>query len=229
LSILVVVAHPDDEVLGCGGTLLQMEGKKYLSVMTDGVGSRYHSHPGEVCGIFLDNHKSYGVAVSERQEACKVVASKLFCENPIFAGIPDNMIDSEVFLDVVKRVEGAIKGIKPTTILTHYEHDLNIDHRITYQAVVTACRPFKYPSVKQIYSFEIPSSTELASVLFKPDTFVDIKDTLLEKVQLFNLYKEDTPARNASAIETLARYRGTQAGCTYAEAFKTVRRVGIVY
>lgn len=235
MSILVVAAHADDEVLGCGGTLLQYVDKKddkkddnkdegasvdtYLLVMADGVTSRN-----------LEAEASEE-DIEKREGICVQVGLRLFRERPIFLRLPDNSMDKLPLLSVVRMVEEIVECIQPTTIFTHYEHDLNADHRVTYQAVVTACRPFKFPAVRQIYSFEVPSSTELASVPFKPDTFADIeKKTLTEKVQLFRMYvgeDENSPARSGNSLESLAHYRGTQSGCLYAEAFKTVRRCGI--
>lgn len=215
MSVLVVCAHPDDEVLGCGGTLLTFVNEHMVVLfLTDGVSSR------KGC-TSKDIHN--------RMNLANRVADKTGWENYHTDSMwgKDNQMDTVPLLRVVKSVEYIIGEVKPSTIFTHYEHDLNIDHRITYQAVVTACRPFKFPHVKEIYSFEIPSSTELSSVPFKPDTFVDITNTLAQKNKLFDIYNEDNAARNTASIRALATYRGNQAGMVHAEAFKTVRRCGI--
>jgi len=222
MSVLVVAAHPDDEVLGCGGTLLQyvdISIPVHVLVMADGVSSRLSGK--------VETLEYFAMVRKRRLSFESVCKSAGFV--PRWVGRrEDNCMDTLPLLRIVKWVEDYVDEVKPTTIFTHYEHDLNIDHRIAYQAVVTACRPFKYPHVKGIYSFEVPSSTELASVPFKPDTFVDITRTRDRKVELFHIYGEESQARNASTIYDFAAYRGNQGGCDYAEAFKTVRRCGII-
>ena len=119
-----------------------------------------------------------------------------------------------------------IRLFKPETIITHYSHCLNIDHRITYEATITACRPVNKLSVKKILSFEIPSSTDWA--LFKgknfhPNYYVDISKYLMSKVNLIKFYKEELRnyphSRSITAIKSLASVRGVSCGVKYAEGF----------
>ena len=186
MKVLVVAAHPDDEVLGCGGTVerLKREG----------------------------NNVQHFILGGGRGD-------------PL-----DNQFDKRPLLFWVKVVEHEIIRVKPDIIFTHYEKDLNIDHRITYQAVITAARPQPDCCVKEIYSFEIPSSTEWSfPTSFSPDVFYAIEqnDITHKQAIMCDTYKEemrDSPhPRSEQGIYILARYRGMQVGCDYAEAFKTVR------
>lgn len=141
---------------------------------------------------------------------------------------PDNRFDSVDLLDLVKAVEKAKNALKPDIIFTHYEKDLNLDHRLTYEAVVTATRPMQGECVREIYSFEILSSTEWGfPTSFSPDVFFDIKSTLKAKVAAMSAYSGELRAyphpRSLKGIELNAACWGMKTGLGYAEAFKTVR------
>lgn len=142
----------------------------------------------------------------------------------------DNQFDRLPLIHWVELVEDNIKSCYPDIIFTHYEEDLNIDHRITYQAVITATRPQPDCCVKEIYSFEILSSTEWAfPTSFSPDVFYGLTEgDIAKKWEILNSkYKNEMREwphpRSYVGIGTLALYRGLQAGVKHAEAFKTVR------
>ena len=143
----------------------------------------------------------------------------------------DNKFDSLPLLHWVRQVELHIAIHKPDIILTHYAHDLNIDHRITYQAVITAARPLPNRCFKEIYSFEVLSSTEWSDIPFKPDMFVALTlDDMETKEKIlrdgYDSEMRDIPhARSYQAVESLAMVRGMTVGVKYAEAFQTVRRI----
>jgi len=148
---------------------------------------------------------------------------KTFIEN-----FPDNRFDSVDLLDIVKAILKVKEEIKPDIIFTHYENDLNIDHQITYQAVVTATRPMEDESVKEIYSFEVLSSTEWNYPLsFSPDLFFDISETIKLKKEAMKQYNSELcqfpHPRSIEGIELNAKYHGMRVGKAYVEAFKTVR------
>ncbi len=146
-SLLVVAAHPDDEVLGCGGTLIKYKKDGYkinIIFFTDGEGSR-------------DNRNIKDI--KKRRSSAIKSSSLLGCKNPIFFNFPDNQLDKVPRLEIVKKIELILEKTKPEIIFTHFNNDLNIDHQIISKATITACRPqIKY--VKKILFFEIPSSTE---------------------------------------------------------------------
>ena len=143
---------------------------------------------------------------------------------------PDNRFDTVPLLDIVKVIENIKDKVKPDIIFTHYEKDLNIDHKITYQAVITATRPLPDETVKEIYSFEILSSTEWGYPLnFSPNVFFDIAETIDLKLKAMAKYKtelrEFPHPRSLESIRLNAQLWGMKAGLKYAEAFKVVRMI----
>ena len=158
-----------------------------------------------------------------------IEANRILSVNEVkFGNFPDNRFDSVPLLDIVKVIEKVKNELKPDIVFTHYKNDLNIDHQITYKAVLTATRPMKGECVKEIYSFEVLSSTEWNYPLsFSPDVFFDISDHMEYKKMAMQIYKSelnDYPhPRSLEGIEISAKNWGLKVGYKYAEAFKTVR------
>lgn len=214
-SVLVVAAHPDDEAIGCFGTLLKhFENKDEINVifLTDGVSSR---------GINIKNKE-------ERKKNCLKVLKiiGLTDKNVFFLNFPDNKMDTIPLLDVVQEIEKIKKKIKPNILYTHFSNDLNIDHRIAYQAAITASRPSPKESVRKIFCFEILSSTEWSDKnknIFLPNYFVDISKFINKKLNAIKIYdkeiKKSPNARSLENIKNLASLRGSTVGAYYAEAF----------
>ena len=212
-KILIVVAHPDDEVLGCGGTISKLKATSEIRViyMTDGVSSRGTKRK---------------IEIKNRKNSAKNLAKFLSFPEPKFFNFPDNRMDTVSRLKIIKKIEQQINNFKPYTIITHYAHCLNIDHRITYESVITACRPINKLSVKKILSFEIPSSTEWAFIKnksFEPNYFIDITNHLKNKMKYLNFYKKELRnyphSRSIKAIRSLASVRGVSCGVKFAEGF----------
>ena len=217
--ILVVAAHPDDEVLGCSGTVARhvSDGDNVHTVfMSDGVTSRSGVDSNEV---------------EARKQSAKNASNILgISESPRFLGFPDNRMDTIALLDIVQTLEQVINEIEPEVIYTHHSGDLNIDHKITHQAVMTACRPQPEFCVREIYSFEVLSSTEWSTNNpFIPNYYVDISDTLELKISAIKSYDSELRtfphARSIEAIRALANYRGASVGVKAAEAFKVERLI----
>lgn len=224
---LIVAAHPDDEVLGCGGTIAKLtnEGTPvHLAFLADGVGSR-------------DNNArltaTEQAALNRRRAAARQAAEILGVASVCFDDLPDNRLDCVPLLNVTQRVEVLIAKHRPHTIFTHHAGDLNIDHRVVHQAVVTACRPQRDLPVRTILAFEVSSSTEWQSpgseYPFAPNWFVDISTFLEKKLAAMEAYADelrDWPhPRSRKGIEHLARWRGATIGCDAAEAFVLVRNL----
>jgi len=222
-KVLVVAAHPDDEILGCGGTMIRHvdEGDEvHVVFMADGVTSRSSK---ETLLDEINKRKKSAI------EACKIVGT----QKPIFLGLLDNQMDTYSILKVTQKLESVINDIKPKIVYTHHNKDLNIDHQLTHQVVMTACRPQPDYFVSEIYRFEVPSSTGWNSSttenIFIPNTFIDIGGVWEKKIDALRCYDSelrDFPhIRSYKGIEALAIYRGVSVGIEYAEAFNLERKI----
>lgn len=218
--VLVVAAHADDEALGCGGTIARhvAEGDTvYVVFMADGVTSRIQTETKDL---------------EEREFAAEKARKILGVKQNFYLGMPDNRLDSLPLIEIIQQLELIVHKLQPNIIYTHHIGDLNIDHRITHQAVMTACRPVPGCSATAIFAFEVVSSTGWDSThanQFIPNTFVDI--TLLmekkkEALKCYQLEMRDAPhARSYSNIEYLAHHRGHSVGICAAEAFMLLRLI----
>ena len=220
-KVLIIAAHPDDEVLGCGGTAARLvkEGHDvYTAILGEGITSRDDTRQPE------KRAEEFARLKAQSWDANEILGIKeLFLFD-----FPDNRFDTVPLLDIVKVIEKVKKNVEPGIIFTHFENDLNIDHRLTYRAVMTASRPLPGETVKEIYSFEVLSSTEWCFPLsFSPDCFfditaaIDIKTAALEKYQ--SELKEYPHPRSIKGIRLNAEQWGMKTGVSYAEAFKVVR------
>lgn len=221
-NVVVFAAHPDDELLGVGATIkrLSLEGvHAHAVILAEGITSRTEKR--EDANIN---------ELKELQEDCKRAASIIGYESVVFCGLPDNRMDELDLLDIVKMISKYTDDYKPDTIFTHHHGDLNIDHRIVCEAVLTATRPAENNIVKRIYSFETPSSTEWNfnySEPFCPNVYVDVSNTIDEKIEAMNCYRSEKTIfphpRSKESLYSLARYRGSNAGMQYSEAFRLLR------
>lgn len=218
LSIAVVVAHPDDEAIGMGGTLLKLKSlgcNLHLLFMCDGISSRSEDYK-----LKMKRKKEFENAIS-------------FLNPTSYKALdyPDNKLDSVKLLEIVKEVEKFLEDTKPHSIFTHFEEDLNIDHRIVSQAVTTASRPGSSTFVKNILQFEVLSSTDwnLGKARFNPNCYVDITKFIDKKIQYIKNYKGEMRkfphARSYENIVALSHIRGTEVFTKNAEAFLIVRSV----
>jgi len=212
--VLVVAAHPDDEVIGIGGTLYEHAKRKdqvLVLYLADGVTSREAATEKDV--------------ESRRTEAGLALLSLGVSESS-FLGLPDQRLDTVPLLDIVKHVERVKERIHPDVVYTHSQNDLNEDHRIAFQATVTAFRPVSYAS-PTIYSYcPIPLSLEP----FSPNTFMPLTlSAVKKKIEAMRLYASEQRAKphphSLESIEITARYWGSQCGCMYAEPLLLVRHL----
>ncbi len=225
MKVLVVAAHPDDEVLGCGGTMarLTQEGcEVHIAILGEGITSRHAQ------GSEADARQLSGLHKRVHEAAAKVGAKDV-----VLFKLPDNRLDTVPLLDLVKLVEELIQKLQPEVIYTHHAGDLNIDHGLVHRAVLTATRPLAGQSVREIYAFEVPSSTEWAfsqvQPVFRPNVFVDVSRTLEAKIAGLACYDSETRPfphpRSPEALRAIAARWGSVAGCQAAEAFELVRSV----
>lgn len=222
-KILVIAAHPDDEVLGCGGAMARHieEGESVIIlVLGEGIAAR--------AGV-------PAVEIQEAQE--KLYADMRASHRIIGAGeprtcaLPDNAFDSVPLLSVVHEIEKVMADIQPTLIYTHHGSDTNVDHRIVAQAVDAAVRPMQGNVLREVRAFEVPSSTEwnFTRPQFRPQVFVALSEgQLKKKIDAMNAYASEVRAfphpRSSEYLEALARVRGGQSGFRAAEAFEMVYR-----
>lgn len=220
-TILIVAAHPDDEVLGCFGTVAKMIEQGYEAftlILSPGKASRNTFEANEIeilKGETIQANNSIGI------------------KEVFQAEFPDNMFDSVPILNIVKKIEEIKEKVKPEIIFTHHIGDLNVDHQITHKAVLTATRPMKGECVKAIYAMEVPSATEWngysRDTAFIPNIFSDIKNTIDKKIKAMELYKSELREyphpRSLEYLKELAKTNGAKSGLDYAECFQLVRKI----
>lgn len=225
-GVVVIAAHPDDEVLGCGGTIARLayEGRSVnIFLLADGETSR----------ITLDDTEKKSNLIAGRSVAAERACKILGCNSVEVYSLPDNRLDSMNLLDIVKLIERFIQKFRPSTIFTHHAGDVNIDHRIVHDAVVTACRPQPGFCVKELFFFEVPSSTEWrppgSGEVFNPNWFCDVSETLAVKLEALKVYESELRGfphpRSLRAVEALACWRGAASGFESAEAFMLGRKL----
>jgi LmbE family N-acetylglucosaminyl deacetylase len=223
MKVLVIAAHPDDEVLGCGGTMARLTdggADVHVHILGEGITSRYEQRD-------QADRESLRSLNDQAREACRIVG----VSQVELHGLPDNRFDSEDLLDVVKIVERLVEKTGPEVIYTHHGGDLNVDHQIVHRAVLTATRPAAAPGVREIYTWEVPSSTEWSfqriEPCFRPNVFVDISETLERKIESMKAYvseiREFPHPRSPEILLAIARRWGSVAGFHAAEAFELVR------
>jgi len=225
MNVLVIAAHPDDEVLGAGATIArytQQGNRVDILILGEGITSRASSR---------DGRQSEGIL--QLQHDALEAAKTMGAQPPRIEGLPDNKFDTLPLLNIAQLVEAEINRIKPEVIYTHHPSDLNIDHRLTFQAVLTATRTMAETQVKRLYSFEIPSSTEWSfgqfEPPFRPTNFVEVSSTLEIKLRAMACYQGETRSyphpRSLDALKLNAQRWGTVAGFMAAEAFQLIRAV----
>jgi len=217
VRVLVVSAHPDDEILGIGGTAAKHAARGdevKLAVISEGVSRRYD--PARHAEVKLQSRRA---------------AAILGIEDVVHCDLPDQRLDTVPLSDVAGEVERLIEGFAPEIVYTHFAGDINRDHQVLAEAVLVAVRPYAAPSVREVLMFETPSSTEWGSAqmlpVFHPNAFVDIGDTLERKVEAFLCYTaevRDYPhPRSGQALRERARYWGSIANRPAVEPFVVVR------
>ena len=222
---LVVVAHPDDEALGCGGAVAELCAQGWEIhhlILAQGAASRLHTAGERAC---------VSDEISALQQSAQQAAEVLGVKSVEFGGFPDNRMDGVDLLDIVKRIESTIEALRPIRVYTHQAWDVNVDHRMVHEAVAAATRPTPGHPVKQLLYFEVPSSTEWrasgATMAFHPNYFVDISRRLDVKRKALEAYATEMRTfphpRSIEAVMHLAAWRGVTVGVVAAEAFQVGR------
>ena len=222
-KILVICAHPDDEVLGCGGTLLKhKKNKDQINILFvfEGSSGRYNSKK-DIKAI---------KDLKKRENSAIKVASKLKAKSIKFLNYQNLIINSSIQLKITKDISEVIKRIDPNVIYTHSSKDLNIDHRTCLESVLVATRPDKKSSLKKLLCFEIPSSTEWAHNIFgnfSANYFVNIEKFLKEKLSLLKYYNYEMKVfpypRSNENIIAQSKVIGSTCGFKHAERFEVIK------
>lgn len=226
--ILLVVAHPDDELLGLGGSMHRLINEFGCNVrvviLGEGITSRADRRDVTVWEEALKKHRS------NIQEALACIGY----QSLELYDFPDNRFDSVDLLDLVKVIEKEKQNMDPSIIFTHHGGDVNIDHQRTFEAVITATRPMENEGVKTLITFETPSGTEWRASSdprhFVPNMFVSIsEENLKAKINGMECYKYEKRKyphpRSPEALRILAQQRGVIVGKEFAEAFMIIRTI----
>ncbi|MEH7083279.1 PIG-L deacetylase family protein [Neobacillus drentensis] len=213
-NVLVIAAHPDDEILGIGGTIKKLvnHGYKVITVIA-AKGRKEEEH--HIQQFMLKANKHLGV------------------DEVLFLELPNLLLETIPLVEINKSIESLLEKYTPAKIFTHHYGDTNRDHQILFQAVLTAARPLPGKKPVEILCFETVSSTEWSQHTndkeFKPNYFVEITDTIADKIQSLQHYDVEMRPfphpRSYDGVKYLARFRGMTVGVEYAEAFEIIRRV----
>ena len=225
-SVLIISAHPDDEVLGCGGTIARhadVGDQVQVLIVAEGATSRLQQR----------DRLQVGEELSSLAQSAQAAGSILGAAGVELFDLPDNRLDSIDRLDLIKLIEQRIDRHQPQVVYVHHAGDVNVDHRRLHEAVVTACRPTPGHPVRRLLSFEVASSSEWqppgSAPAFQPNWFVDISVQWQRKREALVAYASEMRswphARSLEALEHLARWRGAQVGVEAAEAFCLLRQL----
>jgi len=225
-KILVVVAHPDDEILGLGGTMNMLiseyNAKVKVVILGEGIKSRSDSR----------NKSFWEKELKEHKKNIKDAQKKIGYHQVKCYDFPDNRFDTVPLLDIIKVIETEKESFNPDVIFTHHSSDLNIDHKITFQSTFTSARPMNSENVKLFITFETSSGTEWMPSsepdIFKPNLFITLKkeniDSKISAMECYEFEKRKWPhPRSPEALKVLSKYRGYCNGVDYAEAFRIIR------
>lgn len=227
-KIMIVVAHPDDELLGLGASMHRLTSEynvtTHVVILGEGITSRSDKRDAEQWKEELKTHRNN---ISQAQKAIGYHSVSIY-------DFPDNRFDTVALLDIIKVVEKEKQQFQPDIIFTHHGGDVNIDHQRTFEAVITACRPIGHETVKTIISFETPSGTEWRASSdpkhFIPDLFISVSEKNIEAkikgMESYEFEKRPYPhPRSPEALKIQAQRWGVAVGVPYAEAFYIVRSV----
>ena len=219
MNIIVVSPHPDDETLGCGGTLLKHKNRNdniYWIIATEPSDTHY------------DNN-----FISKRKTEINLVENKFNMEQVYQLDYSPANLDNVPLKNLIDDITKIFKEIKPDIIYLPFRNDVHSDHRIVFDAIMSCTKSFRYPSIKKILTYETISETEFAPPLknniFQPNSYSDISDYIEEKIKIMNIYESEIGKhpfpRSGKNIRALATFRGATAGVDYAEAFMILKEI----
>lgn len=214
-NILVIAPHPDDETLGCGGTLLTLKSEGY--------------HINWLIGTSIFEKEGYSKKQCDlRADEVKLVAQKYGFEKVVCLDIPTTKVDLLGKSELINMITLVLKEIQPNILFIPYYNDVHTDHQLISEATISCAKWFRYPFVKTVLFYEVISETDanINSTLktFKPNIFVDITEQIEKKIEIMKIYESEIQEypfpRSERAIRSLSDLRGTQCGASSAEAFE---------
>ena len=219
-TILVIGAHPDDEVLGVGGTIAwhaERDDDVYVCILSEGASAQY-----EDAGM-----------IAVRREAASKAASILGVKESFYYDLPDSQMEDVPHLEINSILEKLVTDLQPSTVYTHFRLDTDRDHQRTYESTMVATRPKVGACVRRVLCYEVPGQTHwfgaTAETTFAPNVYIDIAPYLSRKLEAMACYQSEIGEfpfpRSLKAIETLAGWRGVSCGLVAAEAFVLVREI----
>ena len=223
--VLTIAAHPDDEVLGCGGAMAaHVAAGDHVGILILGEGLTSRSATRE---------DAAREGITSLRDDARRAAELLGVTDLTLLGFPDNRFDHVDLLDVVKAIEAVKITAAPDIVYVHHWGDLNIDHRVTFDAAMAAFRPLPGAAPVSVFAFEVPFATGWSGPApdraFVPTHYVDVDSTLERKIQAMEVYASERQVaphpRAPESLRAWARYRGAQVGLHAAEAFVTVRTI----
>lgn len=232
MNILVVCAHPDDETIGMGGTLKKLSKDHDITLLfvAEGVTGRrksgYENNP--AYDVSDDEMKKMNEEIEVRKEHARNALAVLGIKKVRFLDLPNVELDQIPLLRIIKEIEEEVEETNCNMIFTHHFNDLNIDHKVVYEATITAARPIPRSPVFAIASFEIPAATDWKyPYQFRPNLFIDITEELNVKIEAFKAYQYEVRTsphpRSKEMMEAIAMRWGSLSGYNAAEAFELVR------
>jgi LmbE family N-acetylglucosaminyl deacetylase len=220
--VIVVSAHPDDEILGVGGTLIRHRdlGDKVTWVI--------------VTSLFRKQGFSEDRIRSRKEEIVKV-AERLRFDSVVQFEYPTMTLTPADLVTLIPKISDVLNEVKPSRIYVMNRSDAHSDHRVVFDAVAACSKSFRYPYLREIFMYECISETEFAPALFEkvyiPNCFIDISDHLQEKIDLMKIYfsemGEHPFPRSEENIRALATFRGASCGVKYAESFQLIKSLRI--
>ena len=212
-NILILAPHPDDETLGCGGTLLKE--KK--------MGSKIHW----VIGTSMYEKNGWDTKlISKRNQEIDIVQKKYNFDSTHFLELPTTLVDEASFPEIIKKIEKIFKKIKPKIVFIPFYKDIHTDHQILSKAAVSCTKWFRFPSIKKILYYETLSETHWSQSdsFFNPNVYVDISKFINKKIEIMKIYKSEIKQspfpRSEKNIKAKAIFNGSMSGYSYAEAFQ---------
>jgi LmbE family N-acetylglucosaminyl deacetylase len=218
-SILVVAVHPDDETLGCGGTLL-----------------RFHNSGAEIHWMIVTSMKPHlgfsSDKIEQRDREILQVAQMYNFSSVHSLGFPTTQLDTIPMSELISAISNVFKTVKPTQVFLPFLHDVHSDHQQAFSAAFSCSKTFRYPSIRKVLMMETLSETDFSFSYnsgFIPNLFINVSDFIERKIDIMKVYSSEILyhpfPRSIETIQALALLRGAASGCKYAESFIILKEI----